>query len=105
MAVAVIDTDVIGIDNAVSSVMIRTSDLVIWSPSPLPSFSPTRTSYTLPPPTYGEAEGWDSEAGVSDRLLPLAKAEGLSFEIFLLLPNPPLLSVSPAREAGAVSGV
>ena len=40
MAVAIIDTDVFGIDNVVSSMMIRTSDLVIWSPFSLsPLFS------------------------------------------------------------------
>lgn len=49
MAVAVIDTDVIGIDNVVSSVMIRTSDLVIWSPFPLsPLFSHQNLLHSSP---------------------------------------------------------
>lgn len=87
---AVIDTDVIGIDNVVGSVMIRTLLIWLFGPfPPLPSFLPPEPLTLFPPPTYGEAEGWDSEAGVSDRLLLLAKAEGSSFEIFLLLPTTP----------------
>ena len=48
---AVLDTDVIGIDNVVSFMMIRNSVLAIWSPLPLsPLFSPPKPLTFFPHP-------------------------------------------------------
>ena len=48
---AVIDTDVIGIDNVVSFMMIRNSVLAIWAPLPPPLFSPHLNLFH-PSPTH-----------------------------------------------------
>lgn len=100
VAAAVIDTDVIGIDNVVSFVMIRNSHLAIWSPLPLsPLFSPPKPLTFFPHPHMEKLRARTVRQGylIACYSQPRQRAHHLKSSSSCL-PSPHL-SVSPAREA------